>query len=271
LTVKPFDEMSADELRAEAERRNAARAADPGAARGMPSRALDDDIAQQVSERTRNPVSKLVACGNPVPSRALEDVVVMPQREPVEWKFDRAVERAANESRAFLGIAEAQADVEKDRLRTGRGRRIAGVNGEPMVHSEHEEQVELFRWLGEMSLGRYPTFRKSYAIPNFSGRLGKATIRHSAALTAEGRKAGMLDVCYPVARGPYHALYIELKRTRGGQLRDDQLDWMIELAEEGHKVVRCKGAEAAKEAFLRYESLGKFGSAPKQEERHMLR
>jgi hypothetical protein len=234
VNVKPFDEMTADEMRAEAERRNAARAADPGAARGMPSRPLSADVALQ--------------------------------------RADVVLQRAANASRSFLGIDRTVVVVEHAPKAKGRVTSVA-IAGTELHRSEHEEQVELFRWLDEMSLGRYPTFRKAYAIPNFPGHVGSERTRQRAGaiMLAEGRKAGMLDLCYPVARGPYHALYVEMKRERGGHLKDKQLDWMIELAEEGNRVVRCKGADEAKTAFLRYESLGKFGTAPKQEDRHMLR
>lgn len=34
----------------------------------------------------------------------------------------------------------------------------------------------------------------------------------------EGLKAGIPDLCLPVARRGYHALYIEMKRTAGGRL-----------------------------------------------------
>ena len=55
--------------------------------------------------------------------------------------------------------------------------------------------------------------RLLFAVPNFSGRLGKATLNIGKRLKAEGRRKGVWDILYPVARCGYNALWIEAIRT----------------------------------------------------------
>lgn len=50
-----------------------------------------------------------------------------------------------------------------------------------------------------------------YAIPNFFGNMGRATLNFGKRLKAEGRKQGVFDIHYPHARGDWHCLYLEAK------------------------------------------------------------
>ena len=112
---------------------------------------------------------------------------------------------------------------------------------------ESEEQQTLFEWV-RLQSGKYPELRLLYHIPN-GGSRNKA---EAGRLQAEGVKAGVPDLCLPVARGGYHGLYIELKRKRGGVASDLQLAWMENLMKQGYCVALCKGWEAAAEMIMNY-------------------
>lgn len=127
--------------------------------------------------------------------------------------------------------------------------------GEPMsatvtapTRSEHAEQVDVIAWAALMTPA-YPELGLLFAIPNFSGRLGKvppvAALRQAANLKREGRKKGVPDLMLPVARHGKHGLFIEMKRTKGGASSAEQRAWIAALTEQGYKAVVCKGAEAA--------------------------
>ncbi len=87
-----------------------------------------------------------------------------------------------------------------------------------------------------------------FHIPN-GGRRGKA---EAARFKAQGVKAGVPDLCLPVPRGPYHALYIELKRETGGTASAAQAGWIERLKYYGNFAVICHGWESAKNVILWY-------------------
>src|SRR5699024_826416 len=76
-----------------------------------------------------------------------------------------------------------------------------------MRMTEHDEQVQRIRWAG-LARGAYPALRWLHAVPNGGAR----NIVVARKLKAEGVQRGVPDLCLPVPRGPYHGLYIELKR-----------------------------------------------------------
>lgn len=84
----------------------------------------------------------------------------------------------------------------------------------PRVPTEDEEQIALFRWAAMMEW-KYPQLRRLYHIPNG----GKRTKAEAGIFKAMGVKSGVPDVHLPVARGGYHGLYIEMKRTKGARCR----------------------------------------------------
>lgn len=117
----------------------------------------------------------------------------------------------------------------------------------PPVPLEEDEQIALFRWAAYES-GAYPELRLMYHIPN-GGKRNKVI---AAKFKRMGVKAGVPDIFLPVAKGGYHGLYIELKRTKGGSTSDNQDDWIDALREQGYRVDVCKGWEKAKETILEY-------------------
>ena len=74
--------------------------------------------------------------------------------------------------------------------------------------TEHDEQVALFQW-AELNEGAMPELALLFAVPNG----GYRPMTTAAQLKAEGVKAGVPDVCLPVARGRFHGLWLELKRA----------------------------------------------------------
>ena len=113
--------------------------------------------------------------------------------------------------------------------------------------TEAQEQKALFEWAGFES-GRYPELALLYHIPNEARRsyaLGRE-------MKAQGLKSGVPDICLPVPRGDYGALYIELKRRKDGRLSDNQRGWLNGLNRAGNMAVVCKGWEEARDTIIKY-------------------
>lgn len=111
---------------------------------------------------------------------------------------------------------------------------------------EHEEQKALFKWASYQT-SRLPELSLLFAIPN-GGKRSKAV---AGKLKAEGVKAGVPDICLPVARGSYHGLYIELKAERG-KVTPLQYEWAEALTDQGYLALVCHGWERAKAAIEKY-------------------
>lgn len=98
----------------------------------------------------------------------------------------------------------------------------------------------------------HPVARKIYAIPND----GKRSIWLGAEFKRRGLKAGMPDLCLPVARGGYHALYIELKtRNHKNHATKEQKKCIEELRAEGNRCEVAYGWEEAWDIIDDYLSL----------------
>src|SRR5688572_28901745 len=116
------------------------------------------------------------------------------------------------------------------------------------VPTEHQEQVMLFKWAGVMSQGRYPELALLFAVPNFA----RVSARWGAYMRDEGKKSGVPDIVLPAARGGYHGLFIELKRTIGGVVFAEQQAWRLALTDQGYYVAICEGSEAAQQVITWY-------------------
>ncbi|SEI98605.1 VRR-NUC domain-containing protein [Azotobacter beijerinckii] len=86
------------------------------------------------------------------------------------------------------------------------------------------------------------------AIPNGGDRHGAV----AAKLKAEGVRKGFPDLLLLTPRAGYHGLVIEMKRVKGGTLKDEQAEWLEWLAGQGYMAVVCKGADQARETIKRY-------------------
>lgn len=116
-----------------------------------------------------------------------------------------------------------------------------------VIPTESAEQIALFAWAA-YEAGAHPALRLLHHIPNG----GYRTPSEAARFTREGVRSGIPDICLPVARGVYHGLYIELKRSKGGKLSEAQAQWLENLREQGYYAVRCDGADAAIREILGY-------------------
>ena len=111
---------------------------------------------------------------------------------------------------------------------------------------EHQEAVALMRWV-ELAKAAHPELALLYAIPN-GGKRSKIT---AARLKAEGVRAGVPDYCLPVARGGYHALYVELKTLTGRPSRE-QIDYIRQLEGAGNMCCVAKGWDQAQRCIVDY-------------------
>ena len=117
------------------------------------------------------------------------------------------------------------------------------------VPSEADEQKALFEWAG-WARGKFPELALLYHCPN-GGTRNPVEARH---LKEQGVKPGVPDICLPVPNLHYAALYIELKRRKGGRVSDEQRGWIAALNRAGNHAVVCKGWEEAKRVILEYLS-----------------
>ena len=113
--------------------------------------------------------------------------------------------------------------------------------------TEEEEQTLLFSW-ANMQKNTYPELDLLFHIPNE----GKRTAQTGARLKAAGLSSGVPDICLPVAKCGYNALYIEMKRQKGGTLSANQKQWLEKLLKAGNLAVRCNGFEEAKNVLIKY-------------------
>ena len=112
---------------------------------------------------------------------------------------------------------------------------------------EAQEQRALFDWMA-YAQNRWPELGLCFHIPNGGSR----DPREAHNLRMQGVKPGVPDICLPVPRNGYAALYIELKRKSGGVLSDNQRVWLKALNRAGNRAVVCYGFDDARETILEY-------------------
>lgn len=115
----------------------------------------------------------------------------------------------------------------------------AYVNGIGVIPTEEEEQIMLFSW-AKTAEDVHPELRLMFHVPN-GGKRGKA---EAARFKGAGVKAGVPDICLPVARRGYHALYIEMKAL-DGRPSQEQGEWIARLTEQGCCARVCYGCDDA--------------------------
>ena len=119
--------------------------------------------------------------------------------------------------------------------------------------SESTEQQALFEWAAMYTV-EAPELELLYAIPNQGGK-GYNAMRRGVKMRLEGQKKGMPDMCLPVRRANWNALYVEMKDVKGGRLSPHQLDCMRKLSLYGNCCVLAHGFDAAREAIMEYLAL----------------
>lgn len=120
------------------------------------------------------------------------------------------------------------------------------VAQKPYRLPESSEQMLVIDWAMRAEC-TWPEIALIHHIPN-GGQRNKAV---AAKLKAEGVKAGVPDLCLPVARCGFHGLYIELK-AQGGKPTANQKQWIEKLTAQGYLAKVCVGFESAQQLIESY-------------------
>lgn len=115
--------------------------------------------------------------------------------------------------------------------------------------NEAYEQIKLFNWVA-YARNTYPQLDLLFHVPNG----GKRNQKEAFNLKRQGVRAGVPDLCLPVSRGKYHALYIELK-AGNNKATEKQRKWIKRLREQGNLALVCYGWEEASAVLLKYIKL----------------
>lgn len=131
---------------------------------------------------------------------------------------------------------------------------------------EHGIQVGLFDWRA-IAVSQLPELALLHAIPNGAALKHSVKVKangkrvvysaEGARLRREGLTAGILDVSWPVPRGPYHGLYIEHK-SADGSASDEQVKISRMLIEQGYYVAVSRDSLTSINLVREYWNLGAF-------------
>lgn len=115
---------------------------------------------------------------------------------------------------------------------------------------EYFDQIILLHWL---DLYRPDLYELCYAVPNG----GMRTAAVAGQMKATGQKSGYPDLGLDLARGRYHGLRIELKRSDGtGKASVSQKQWQHRLEHAGYCYALCHGYAMAISVITAYADLG---------------
>lgn len=109
------------------------------------------------------------------------------------------------------------------------------------IPNEHDEQKNFVRWFKM----QYPKVR-IFSVPNAASR----SYELAAYLRAEGLSPGCPDLWIPEWR-----MAIEMKRTKGGAVSDEQKAWLEYLLGIGWKAHVCKGFDEAKTTCIAHKKI----------------
>ena len=121
---------------------------------------------------------------------------------------------------------------------------------------EHVEQKLVIAYLKRA----YPKLKGCYwATPNGAMLKGNALqrARQTSKLKAEGMLNGVADLSIMVARGKYHGLFIEMKRSgaTASSLSTYQKDFLKRMKKNGYAAEWCAGHEEAIKVLDKYLKL----------------
>lgn len=111
---------------------------------------------------------------------------------------------------------------------------------------EHELQCSIIVW-AETNENIHPELHWLYAIPNGSYKSAKS----AKDFKEEGLKSGVPDLCLPIPRGGYGALYIELK-SPVGKLSENQRKWLQGLTDVGNLCLEARTYERVTQVIVDY-------------------
>lgn len=123
--------------------------------------------------------------------------------------------------------------------------------------SEDQHQKKVINWT-VLHAGICPQLLKLFHIPNG----GKRNKIEAAKFKAMGVKAGVADLCLPVARRGFHSLYIELK-AEDGKPSKKQTEWGESVRAEGNAWIVCHGWRECVNVIIKY--MGMDASLLKEE------
>lgn len=123
------------------------------------------------------------------------------------------------------------------------------MNIAKMKRSEDTEQIKLFNWI--RSEERYqPELHWVFHIPNGGSR----NQLEAKKLKAMGVMSGVSDICFPVSRGRYRQLWIEMK-FGNNKPTERQLEFLQQMQAQGDYVCICYTCWSAKRVIQRYLGL----------------
>lgn len=112
--------------------------------------------------------------------------------------------------------------------------------------SEATEQERVINW-ARFYAKDFPELNLLHHIPNGGSR----NQLEAANLKRQGVKAGVPDLCLPVARSGKHGLYVEMKW--GKNKTTDKQDWWLEqLRQQDYETAVCWTAEEAMDTIAGY-------------------
>lgn len=107
------------------------------------------------------------------------------------------------------------------------------------VKSEWEHQCQFVAWCHN-----HPTEPRLKLIYSHLNGM-RASIGAAVKEKKAGATKGLPDLFLPVPTKDFSGLYIEMKKTEGGVVSEDQKMWIGLLCQQGYAVAVCKGKDAA--------------------------
>lgn len=106
------------------------------------------------------------------------------------------------------------------------------------IPSEHQEQVAVVRWCKAKGI-------IAVAVPNgfHTGKRDNKFFGMIASLKSEGYSPGFPDLIILAKNG--EVMFVEMKASKGGCLKDNQKAWQDKLLEFGFYSVVARGADEA--------------------------
>ena len=125
--------------------------------------------------------------------------------------------------------------------------------------SEHEECKWLMQWATTQRYRGVPLHKLLIHVPNgaYHGRDRQAGAVVAMKLRAQGLQAGVFDYILAVPFLPHvPGLWLEMKRTRGGTVSDDQQTFMALMTSMGYRCEVARGWVEGSEIILKYLKKG---------------
>lgn len=117
-----------------------------------------------------------------------------------------------------------------------------------MAQSEHDEQKTLIKWWDYAALSYDVPACLLFSVPNAA----KRTLAVASMMRAEGLRAGVPDLFLACPKPPWSGLFIEMKRSSGGVLSDNQKTMIQILQGQGYAVKVCHGWLEARTTIIAY-------------------